>query len=276
MPRTKTPTVKTGYNPFIDAPPAEVPLKDPPLVAVVAQIRFPRRLSITNPSSSFVSEFQELIRGTYRQVEEVKIMNIKVSGAGVDPELKPESLWRFFDKENKWRVSLSPEFISLDTTSYSSRTDFVERLMVLVDALEQALKPDQALRIGIRYLNRLSEDKNQNLKKIIKPEALGTTQLNAFESSKIYLMNDAAFKTKEGEGKMRWGYLPADATHEPELMSPVNYAAWVCDIDSTNEEILDFNSKKLRPVVSDLAGRAYAMFRSLVTDDFLTIHGGKV
>ena len=55
--------MSADLDPFVAALPAEVPLKDAPLVRVIAQIRFPEILSIEQ--RDFVAPFQEAIRGTY-------------------------------------------------------------------------------------------------------------------------------------------------------------------------------------------------------------------
>ena len=47
---------KTLMNPLVGSPPAEVPLTDPPLVRVIAQVRFPTILSVEN--AEFIAPFQ--------------------------------------------------------------------------------------------------------------------------------------------------------------------------------------------------------------------------
>ena len=52
-----------NYNPLTAQPPEEVPLKDAPLIRVIAQVRFPPILSIEK--KDFVGSFQEAIREKY-------------------------------------------------------------------------------------------------------------------------------------------------------------------------------------------------------------------
>ena len=47
---------------------------------------------------------------------------------GGNPEIREIPTWRFRDRDGKWRVSLAPEFVALEATSYSSRNDFLGRL----------------------------------------------------------------------------------------------------------------------------------------------------
>jgi hypothetical protein len=54
------PPVNAADTPLTGPPPAEVPLTDPPLVRVIAQVRFPLIASVEK--REFIAPFQEAFR----------------------------------------------------------------------------------------------------------------------------------------------------------------------------------------------------------------------
>jgi uncharacterized protein (TIGR04255 family) len=265
----KSPTVP---DPFTGAAPPEIPLKRAPLVSVVAQIRFPRILSINNPT--FVGAFQNKIRREYPIVEEAKVHTIHFSMVPQqEPELKPESIWRFSNKDNTWRVSLGPDFLSMDSRSYVSRTDFIKKLTSVVTAVQETIAPGPTLRIGVRYTTRVVSPEFDKLDSILDKEVLGLATRKPFMASHIHLMTDASFKTTEGDARLRFGFLPANGVIDPE-MPPHPEKSWICDIDSASDASLDFKKEEIESVIAALAQRSYAIFRALVTPSFLKAYGG--
>ncbi|MEQ8962151.1 MAG: TIGR04255 family protein [Coleofasciculus sp. C2-GNP5-27] len=98
-------------NPLIAQPPQEVPLKDAPLVRVIAQVRFPPILSIEK--KEFVGSFQEAIRETYPILHLEQTQGL-VLGSPDIVQTAPQLTWRFLDTTNSWRVSLAPNFVAIE------------------------------------------------------------------------------------------------------------------------------------------------------------------
>ena len=84
-------------------------------------------------------------------------------------------------------------------------------------------------------------------------------------------MNEAFCVTKEGNLLARWGFMPADHTHDPEMMPAINQPSWFLDIDSFREEpqFASFDAAEISNLAHDLATRSYAFFRWAVTDKLL-------
>lgn len=266
--------MKTAHpNPFTDNPPQEVPLPRAPLVRVVAQLRFPKVLAIGSGLS--VAPFQEKIRSTYPALQEEKIHALQVT-LGMQPETRVETVWRFSDAKAEWRVSLGSDFLAIESRAYTSRTDFIGRLTQVVDALAETIDPKTALRLGVRYISRVVSPEYETLPQLLKPSVLGVAGVDSFFAAHSVLMNEAVMKAKEGESRLRWGFLPKNTIHEPDLIDPVDQASWVCDIDSSTDEKQDFSAKVLAPSALALAERCYAVFRAMVTDDFLKVYGGEL
>ena len=204
---------KHPANPLIGAAPKEVPLPRAPLVRVVAQIQFPRLLALR--SELTVAPFQEKIRGRYPTLAEEKIHALQI-GVGMQTETREETIWRFSDMGGTWRVSLGPQFVALDVSNYTSRKDFIDRWAEVIDALATTVDPKYALRLGVRYVSRVVGPEILNIDKMIVPEVLGVGAIAAFRESQSVLMSETVLKVEEGESRVRYGFMPVNATHEPE------------------------------------------------------------
>jgi uncharacterized protein (TIGR04255 family) len=252
-------------------PPIEISLPQAPLVRVIAQVRFPLLLTILNPAT--VAAFQETIRSTYPILEEEQVRHLILQPAST-PELKDDRVWRFKDRSRSWRVSLATGFVALETTAYHSRQDFLGRLRAVVGAVETTLNPQEAQRIGLRYIDRLTGPTVDRFADLIKPEVLGVarTEIGAMAQ---HLLTEALFPAEEGQIRARWGHLPANATIDPEALEPVEQPSWLLDLDMFRAESQPFATNDLLATATSFAQRVYSVFRWMVTDEFLRFHGGQ-
>lgn len=267
------PPAPANLNPFQDPPPSEVPLPRAPLERVVAQVRFPKLLIISTPAGA--AAFQEKIRAKYPEFTEERLAGFPFGAPGpVEPRY--ETIWRFFDASGVWRVSLGTDYVALETKHYTSRKEFIQRFAEVIDALASTLDPKSAARIGVRYVSRVTGPQYEALGQLLRAPIHGPGVLPAFLSAHTVLVSEGVFKSKEGGVRTRWGYLPNNAIHEPDLLDPMNKPSWILDIDSYAENRVPFTSKDLTPITRALAERCYAVFRGMVTDQFLKEYGGKV
>ena len=125
-------------DPLGAAPPAEVPLANAPLIRVIAQVRFP--LVVAVEQREFIAPFQEAVRARYPVLRQEQTQGLVLSAGGVAPA-PAQTAWRFSDLDGHWRVSLTPDFLALETTSYTRRSDFLFRLREVVTALEEHVEP---------------------------------------------------------------------------------------------------------------------------------------
>jgi uncharacterized protein (TIGR04255 family) len=190
-----------------------------------------------------------------------------------------EVIWRLFDHARQWRVSLNPSALTLETSRYTSRREFLDRIRVLVDALAASIRPTVAMRVGFRYVNRLDQPQDiKELDRLVYPDLVGL--LAEPLRNKVELtISQAQCATLEGRLLVRWGLLPARATHDPEMAPPVDSRSWMLDIDSFTTEGLPtdgFQTDALIGKVDTMANRAYAFFRWSVTQKFLERFGGSL
>jgi uncharacterized protein (TIGR04255 family) len=268
------PKVVTLPEPFSGPPPDEVPLAKAPLVRVLAQIRFPVVLTLGEPSA--VAPFQERIRPAYPLTDQESVHKLEVGAEGPQAPLRStvENIWRFQDRQREWRVSLAPNFLALETTCYTHRTDFLQRMTELIAALEETVNPQVCTRVGLRYIDRLDANAVDDIHKLIRKEVLGSYTL--FTPAVRQILGLAQFDTEEDAVLgVRWGLMPPNVTIDPNTLEPVNEKTWLLDLDMYSEAQTDFTAASLAPQLESYAKRIYSVFRFMVTKDFLQRYGGK-
>ena len=267
-------------RPLSPTPTPEVPLPRTPLARVIAQARFPPILAIRDPDK--VAVFQEAIRETYPNLSQDQVHSIKLTGDEA-PSVRQGLIWRLADREKdtRWRVSLGVDFVALETSSYDSRAGFLDRLHAIVSAVEQAFKPASASRLGLRYVDRLTDEAVGRVDELIRAEILGIIRPPgnphpALGESVIHLMTEAQFLAQDGACVQgRWGQLPANATYDPDALEPVATPSWVLDLDMFTTESQPFASEELLTTATGFAKCLYWLFRQMVTEEFLTFYGGE-
>jgi uncharacterized protein (TIGR04255 family) len=257
-------------DPLVAPPPLEVPLKDAPLVRVIAQVRFPEILSVEQ--RDFVAPFQEAVRATYPVLRQEQTQGLLLSPTGIAPA-KPQIVWRFSDVDGHWRVSLTPEFLALETTKYISRSDFLKRLRAVVEALGEHLEPTLVDRLGIRYIDRITGAAVADIVRLVRSEVRGITG-TAAATHVAHALSESIFELPDARVLARWGRLPAGATFDPAAIEPVQEESWILDLDMFSAEPMHFDVNRLLTNAQRYAERIYAIFRWVVTDDFLRRYGG--
>jgi uncharacterized protein (TIGR04255 family) len=263
-------------NPLRGDSPAEIPLPNAPLVRVVAQVRFSDILNIKK--EEFIADFQEGVRHDYPTLNREESSSITWASGGGPPAVKQDAVWRLTDVTGNWRLSLTHNFVALETQRYESRDDFLDRLRVAVEAVYVSFKPSLARRIGVRYVDRVTGSAFDRIAELVKEEMLGVVK-STFHSEIEHVMTEARCRTLEGQMTIRWGMLPAGKTHDTSLVDPTDQNSWILDLDGFQDLTKDPVGFEVEPIVErsrQLANRAYTFFRWSVTDEFLREFGGKL
>ena len=115
---------------------------------VICQVRFPAILSINTKSPA---DFQESIRAAFPQYI--------ARQETVAPPQKPAAQvtnHHFISADNRWKVNLTQDFISLSTLHYTGWEDFARQLDKVLAAFIQVYNPAFFQRVGLRYVNIIS------------------------------------------------------------------------------------------------------------------------
>ncbi len=258
-------------DPFFGPAPDTLPLKSAPLASVLVQVNFTEVFNIAN--QAYIANFQDRIRSDYPISQQDQGITMQMTQTGPQPTAVPN--WRFIDADKHWRVTLTTNFFSLESREYTSRPDFVERVYKIATALNDTIAPNLVTRIGVRYINRVYGEAYQNIDNLIRQEVLGIGTQN-YRSHLETAISHVVCRTKEGRMSARWGLLPENQTHDPNVMPAISQPSWFLDTDVfkdyTRPETL--SPEAIKGQTMSLATRAYAFFRWAVDDEFLRLHGG--
>jgi len=240
---------------------------------VIAQVRFSPILSVER--AEFVAPFQEALRTTYPVLRREHAQSLRVGAQGVATG-NNQVAWRFTDVEGAWRVSLTPEFVAIETTAYTSRGDFLDRMQTVLEAVAKRIAPAVVQRVGLRYIDRVTGDALDEITELVRPEMLGivTTSLSQYSQHAIH---EALLEVPDGNEQLRarWGRLPAGRTVDPNAIDPIDEPSWLLDIDMFSLRQRSFAQDRLVEDLRRFAERIYTLFRWSVTDVFLRRYGGE-
>jgi len=146
--------------PFNLPAPDETPLPRSPLALVVCQLRFPQSMQAMEPRV-MLAVHQDLggEQGSYpiREQSTSHTINIPVLGVPAQPVVTEQPSWRFSSVSRDWTVSLATGHVSLETSAYAGWQDFHDRFNVLLEAIIRHVNPELEERLGLRYVDRLTE-----------------------------------------------------------------------------------------------------------------------
>ena len=262
--------MSANVDPLVAAPPVEIPLKHAPLARVIAQVRFPEILSIEQ--RDFVAPFQEALRAAYPILRQEHTQGVLV-GQGAVATVRPQIAWRFSDTDGHFRVSLTTEFLALETTQYASRSDFFGRLRSVAEALDEHIGPGQVDRLGVRYIDRITGDAVDDIAALVRPEVRGIAGTIAGTRA-THALSESMFDLVDARVLARWGRLPAGATVDPAAIEPATVQSWILDLDMFSVSPMPFAIERLVAEAQRYAERIYTIFRWAVTDEFLRRYGG--
>ncbi len=265
-------TILAPFGPSVK----EIPLLSSPLVTVIAQIRFPAVMRIES-DRSFVATFQEAIRKDYPILRTERQLGVMIGPSGATPQ-DAATVWRFETRDpDGWQVTLASSFVSLSAKRYTRRSDLLQRLAVLLHALDAWLGPQVCDRIGVRYVDRVMGSHLLHLDQLVRPEVLGLAGAKADDSGAmvIHSLSDTLFHLEDdSQLRGRWGSLPAGATYDPGI-EPARERSWLLDLDHSTSAPQDFDLAEISDRVATFCDRIYTFFRWVVTEDFLTAFGAQ-
>ena len=254
-------------------------MRDPPLVVVLAQVRFPTILSVND--QAHIAKFQESIRGDFPHYA-----NTIGGEPGVQPvaggvQIALPSPMHHFTSESGWTVSLCQDFMSLSTntpSAYKSRDDFVGRLKSVTESLRNHLNPGRVNRLGVRFVDRVSgeDEEMRNLDKFIHADFLGPDMSRHVPGGHPQIVSRALLPAREGKIIAHWGFLaPNEKIATLDTVEALPYSCWVLDLDIfTSESSIDFDPDAISQKTGEFADRIYAVFRHVFLPEFILKRGG--
>jgi uncharacterized protein (TIGR04255 family) len=253
--------------PFTFTPaPTEIHLTRAPLERVLGQVRFSRSPELVEPEAekALAARLKDYpVRDT--------VLGVGLQLPGMQPQV--ESFRTFEDAEGAWKITVSSDFIALETGRYDSRSDFLARFERVLDAVADLGAPPRVTRVGMRYLDRIVDP--TGLATLVNPALLGwLPELADPDQALNHQILQTLLQDPDGASKVqvRSLCLPENVSFDP-LIQPVPSRSWVLDIDAFDETTSAFVPAGLLRTVTALAQHAYSVFRWATTPAFLSRYG---
>lgn len=273
-------------GPFGSEPLEEIQLARAPLARVLTQLRFPRLTRLVT-SDEAVNAVAAALADLYPQFDEAREFTITLTADGLSQTPAPGRVWHLKSADEEWQVSFGAEFLTLHTSAYISREDFVARFSNVVEIFAAHVSVPRCDRVGVRYINRveLHDIQLEELRPLVRSELLGGLAVPLADVRLVTAMSEALYdvssRTDPTSGlqveptdglQARWGLLPAGAQLDLALQ-PLQVPSWVLDVDAFRASPSTFTPAAASAQVRELAERAYRFFRWAVTEDFLARFG---
>jgi uncharacterized protein (TIGR04255 family) len=189
-----------------------------PLIEVICQLRFPPilRIAVEPPVA-----FQERIRKEYPLLSE-KFPEVNVEMPPGVPQAIVELMkgsvgnrklmgYDLASADEKWKVSLTRDFLSLSTNQYTRWEHFREHLEGPLQALIAVYAPAFFTRVGLRYQDliqksRLGLPPETNWSELIKPHIAGVHGVPELEGAVEESMGQLLISLPQFSGKVRINY----------------------------------------------------------------------
>jgi uncharacterized protein (TIGR04255 family) len=220
------PDSPTTLPPFPDS--ERVVYRRNPLIEVICQLRFPPILRIAAVPPM---EFQERIRAEYPLLsEQIPEINIQVP-----PEMPPAVAdllkgtltkgkiigYGFSSSDEKWKVTLTRDFLSLSTAEYTRWEHFREHLEGPLQALIAFYAPAFFTRVGLRYQDLIRRSAlglplTTKWSELIRPPIAGVHGAPALEGSIEESLGQVLISLPQYGGRVRMNYGIVEAANVPE------------------------------------------------------------
>lgn len=268
-----------SVDPIGHIPPvARFQLENDQLAQVICQIRFSPVLRIRQDDA--VVAFQETIRQAYPRYDKQQGVHVVLTPSGVQQQTVEGAQHRFEDTDGIFRVILAPDFIALETTTYSDIDAFAERISTLAAAVQEHYAPAEIQRVGLRFINELRFTSADPKTEMI--DAIDSTLLGAAGAPELA---DVAYGSQQvlelhGEDRrmlVRHGYQPGGTTVDPTgpqggsgsgSQADLNHPFYLLDIDVFAEPNLLYSQEAVEAHVREFNDDIRSFFAWGVREDY--------
>ncbi|GAB3439001.1 hypothetical protein GCM10027517_11910 [Phycicoccus ginsengisoli] len=263
-------------SPFSSGTPGNIPLATPTAERVLAQIRFPRYSDFAAHEDERARAFAGAMAAQYPLFQMGQEVAVTITADGATESQSATRLWTLSSVDETWRVSFGQAFLSVETSAYDRRSDFVARLTAAWDTFSSIARPPYIERMGVRFVNRITDPDHLNrLGELFRPEVCGVMDGHPEGATLVRGLSEALYQLHDGPAlQARWGLVPPNTVLDPTLPA-VPVPSWLLDLDAfavwppgTNQ------GDKVEDIANDLAMRDYQFFRWALGPRFDETFGG--
>lgn len=204
-----------------------------PLVGVTFHARFSRLLEV---DSELPTAFQKKVLPRYPLLEEREVMRFTVPTGPTEipgPSENRGKVYEFISEDKIWKISLSSDYLTLNTTRYRKWEEFRDKLQDMLQDFLLVYEMPIFTRIGLKYQNVIDRTKlgleDQHWAQILKPHVAGEFADKSFEE-KDFLARQCSFRVRLGSGDN------VQVTHGIVRNTESNVMAYRFDGDFYNED----------------------------------------
>jgi uncharacterized protein (TIGR04255 family) len=166
------------------------------------------------------------------------------------------SVWLFEDGEREWTVSLTSDSLALEAVAYLDFDDFAAELAAILDTLHGVFEPRRETRLGVRYVNRIEDDRiaKRGISFVVNEQLTGPVGGDLGDDL-LSSLCEMRFSEKEGQMAIRHG-----------LVEPTTY---LLDFDHFSEGDRDFAPKSIVTRVNRFHALIERLFVWSISDRYL-------
>jgi uncharacterized protein (TIGR04255 family) len=190
------------------------------LATVIMQLRFHPILKVTER----IADFQERVRPRFPGFDEVETQTIEITPNGLG-EVRKETAHRFHAVAEPAKVALSTSAVSIEYGAHRSREVLLGDAETVLSALEAVYAPYAPIvpkRLGIRYVNLISQDRiASDLERSVSWRDLLTQNFSQVPGRVAELDDVTTFLVEvtspcdRGRMTVRYGIVPSTAAAPP-------------------------------------------------------------
>jgi uncharacterized protein (TIGR04255 family) len=227
-----------------------VQFKKSPLRLVIGQLRF--TIMPRFEQKGFIADFQEAIRADYPKTSREAVVTYQLTPTSISSGAS-ETAWRFSSKDLHWAVIINEAALTLETRSYRTMQDFIDRFQHLLEIAQETLEITDRLRLGLRYINELRYPAAETLEDwqgLLNPKLVGFDAASLLSGKINHTLQEIQISRPDGIFAIRHGLLNGTAVPPLPKEDPIGGKFYLIDLDyyDTDEYDLDVPNtlKKMR------------------------------
>ena len=244
-----------------------------PLVLVLVQARFPKRIGMETDVEAFRKECDAL---GYPLFHEGSVQTIGIGIPGTPVASMPR--WDFLDRTRHWNIVLTQDFLLLQTSEYHRFQEFLDRWKRILHAAHRTLGVRLIDRLGLRYVDLVQPTASERVADYVVQALAGYEPEpdSGFHRER----HVAATVLRTDKGQMLVRVSPAtspfppdmDSVHLIGLKSPAPGAVFL-DFDHASSDVIDFEPQIIAAATSGLHDAHDLLFGKIATPYAMTAWG---